>query len=274
MNTDLLTRFDIEASGAPTSRRDALSKTVRMGGAAALSMLPFFAMAKSALAANPSFTSSANDGDILNYALTLEYLERSFYRKAIATGLIDAADRPLFDQIRADEDAHVTLLRGAISGAGGTPVEFDDDDFRFTAGGTDFLSTYEFIKALSQGLEDTGVRAYKGQAPMIEDLGTLTVALQIHSVEARHAAAVRRLRGVDGWIDGNQDDAPTAIAATYGAGNDSAAFPAEDNVTQAGINLTTRLPGYSLKQITEAFDEPLDMTTVNNIAGAFIVTAE
>ncbi len=272
MNTDLLTRFDIEANGAPTSRRDALSKTVRIGGAAALSMLPFFGMAKSALAANPAFTSAANDFDILNYALTLEYLERSFYRKAIATGLIAAADRPLFDQIRADEDAHVTLLRGAISGAGGTPVSFDDDDFTFTAGGIDYLSSYDLIKALSQGLEDTGVRAYKGQAPMIEDLGTLTVALQIHSVEARHAAAVRRLRGVDGWIDGDQDDAPAAIAATYGAGNDNTVFPSEDNVIQAGVNLTTALSGYSRKQITEAFDEPLDMMTVNGIAGPFIVS--
>ncbi len=272
MNTDLLTRFDIEAHNAPTSRRDALARTARMGGAAALSMLPFFGMAKSALASNPGFTSAAADADILNYALTLEYLERAFYRKAIATGLIAADDRSLFDTILRDEDAHVRLLAAAISGGGNAPVSFDDDDFTFTAGGVDYLSSYDLIKALAQGLEDTGVRAYKGQAPEIDNRDTLTVALQIHSVEARHAAAIRRLRGAQGWIPGSQSDAPPAISATYGAGI-GAAFPSEDNVTQSGVNLATTLQGYSREQITEAFDEPLDMATVagpNGIATTFI----
>lgn len=267
MNTDLLTRFDIEANGASTSRRDALSQTARIGGAAALSMLPFFGMAKKALAANPTFTSAATDFDILNYALTLEYLERSFYRKAIATGRIDSVDAPLFEQIRKDEDAHVTLLTSAINDAGGTPVSFEDDDFTFTAGGVDYLSSYDLIKALAQGFEDTGVRAYKGQAASIENLGYLTVALQIHSVEARHAAAIRRLRGNKGWIPLDQPDAPAAIAAVYGPG---VGTPSEDNVTQAGVDLAAALPGYTRQQISEAFDEPLDMATVLDIAGPFI----
>jgi rubrerythrin len=272
MNTDLFTRLDHASGMAPTDRRSALAQTARLGGAAALSMVPFLGMAKRALAANPTYVSANTDFDILNYALTLEYLERSFYRKALATGRIDAGDRPLFDLIERDESLHVTVLSNAISGAGGTPVQFDDDDFTFAAGGTDYLSSYALIKVLAQGFEDTGVRAYKGQAASIDNLDYLTVALQIHSVEARHAAAIRRLNGNQGWIPGDQPGAPAAIAAVYGPG-DGSMFPSEDNVTQGGTNLVTALSGYTREQITEAFDEPLGMATVageNGIATPFI----
>jgi hypothetical protein len=99
----------------------------------------------------------------------------------------------------------------------------------------------------------------------------LTAALQIHSVEARHAAEVRRLRGLKGWITGRQNDIPGADAV-YGPGNPASEFPAEDNTVQDGINLAGVITGCSPGAVTEAFDEPLDKGTVLAIAGQFIVS--
>jgi rubrerythrin len=252
---------DLSGLSAPANRRDALRKGAGIGLAAAFASVPF-------LRPRRAFAQSTEgDFGILNYALTLEYLERSFYRQALGTGLIPNDVRPLFETIEFDEAQHVLFLRGQINAAGGTPVQYTDDDFDFG----DFLNEYALITTLAQGLEDTGVRAYKGQAAAIANKDYLTAALQIHSVEARHAAAIRRLNGNQGWILRDQPGAPEAIAAVYGAGDaEDSASPSEDNVTQGGLDLTSALSGYTRAEITEAFDEPLGMSTVLGIAGPFI----
>jgi hypothetical protein len=100
----------------------------------------------------------------------------------------------------------------------------------------------------------------------------LTAALQIHSVEARHAAEVRRLRGLDGWIIAKIGNLPAAVnAAVYGPGNPASDFPAEDNIVQGGVNLAS-ITNYGTDPLTAAFDEPLDKATVLAIAGPFIVS--
>ncbi|HLA62793.1 MAG TPA: ferritin-like domain-containing protein, partial [Rhodothermales bacterium] len=211
---------------------------------------------------------------ILNYALTLEYLERAFYNRGVDSGIIAAADLPLFTLIRNDERAHVDLLAGAITTAGGTPVVYDDNDFTFVVNGTDALTDYTLFKVVAQAFEDTGVRAYKGKAADITNPAYLTVALQIHSVEARHAAAVRKLNGNTAWIPLNQPNAQgTPIAAVYNEGNPEAMFPGEENLSQGTLDLRTALSGYTDQEISEAFDEPLDEGTVNAIAGPFITPA-
>ena len=112
-------------------------------------------------------------------------------------------------------------------------------------------------KAVAQAFEDTGVRAYKGQAGTLQSNDDiLTAALQIHSVEARHASAVRRLRGQKGWIV--QDDTDIAAVAAVYAG--------EDNVVQAGVTLTAS------NAATEAFDEPLSKDAVLAIVAPFIAS--
>ena len=172
--------------------------------------------------------------------------------------------RPLFEEIAANENAHVEVLAGAITDAGGAPVLYEDRDFSFDG----FLGSFANIATLAQGLEDTGVRAYKGQAAAIENKAYLTVALQIHSVEARHAAAIRRLAAspaAQGWIPGNQPGAPGPIAPVYAG---------EGNTVQGGLDLTTALNGYTAEQITEAFDETLTMDEVLAIAGQFITGVE
>ena len=262
--THLIDLFSSTTLDMHSTRRDALRRTGQIGLGAAIATIPFLKPGRA------QAQSTSGDAGILNYALTLEYLERSFYRQAEDSGRIPSGVAPLFQTIRMDEEAHVALLAGAITNAGATPVEYTDDDFTFDA----FLGDFASIATLAQGLEDTGVRAYKGQAASIMNKDYLDVALQIHSVEARHAAAIRRLEqspATQGWIPRDQPGASGPIAPVYGSGN---GFPSEDNVTQGGVNLLSALSGYTREEITEAFDEGLDMDTVLAIAGPFLTGNE
>lgn len=135
--------------------------------------------------------------DILNFALTLEYLEDEFYRTALGAGFIPGQFIEVFSTISRHESQHVMTLTGALGGAAVAKPQFD-----FTARGKypDIFRNFGTFALVSQTLEDTGVAAYKGQAPKLTGGGDLlTTALRIHSVEARHAAEVRRVRGVRSW---------------------------------------------------------------------------
>jgi Ferritin-like domain len=259
-DTTIFGSIDPELTKRVVSRRGAVRETGKMAGALAIASMPvaFGLMARSAFAQGTALPSEILD--VLNFALTLEYLEDDFYQAGLASGVIPSADRPIFETIGAHEAAHVDLLTAAITGGGGTAVA--KPTFDFTAGGTfpDPFSDYPTFQALSQGFEDTGVRAYKGQAgALISNNAILTTALQIHSVEARHASAVRRLRGQNGWITGNQADVP-ALAPVYAG---------EENTTQGTTNTATF---GTVNSASEAFDEPMTMEQVNAIAGLFIVT--
>lgn len=222
---------------------------------------------KSGLSIPTSFASPSALTDVLNFALTLEYLESSFYDQGVSSGVIAAADLTIFKQIQKHESAHVLFLKDVITKLGGSPVA--SPTFDFTAGGAfDPFNYYEQFLALSQTFEDTGVRAYKGQAGnLISNNDVLTAALQIHSVEARHACEVRRLRtkkGLDtakGWIKANNRG--TLPAATQ------ASYDGEENVTQGGVNVTT-ITSVGMTAIQEAFDEPLSDTQILAIVKPFI----
>jgi rubrerythrin len=215
--------------------------------------------------------------EVLNYALTLEYLERDFYVQAVqrGTALIPAADLPAFQLIRDHEAAHVNFLITAIQGAGGTPVTRPNFDFTGGNGNNSgpyatVFTNYDTLLAVSQAFEDTGVRAYKGQAAnLMSNKTVLTAALQIHSVEARHAAHIRLLRknrgatNNDPWITGNNAGGIPGVANVYAG---------EENTTQAGIQITN-INGLSIDadDASEAFDEPLTMQQVLAIVDPFIV---
>lgn len=203
-------------------------------------------------------TAMATPTEILNFALTLEYLEKEFYQIGMDTdGLITGDDRDVFGLILRHEDEHVNFLLTALGDDAVEKPEFD-----FTAGGAfDTFNNYQTFLLLSQGFEDTGVRAYKGQAgALIDNNALLEYALQIHSIEARHASKVRRMRNEKGWITGNGDEG-SPIAAVYAG---------EANTIQGGVDLSVALPQYSKASITEAFDEPLTMQEVYAIAALFI----
>lgn len=124
------------------------------------------------------------DVEILNYALTLEYLETEFYNRA-PEGLPGDA-MMLAQQFGAHEQAHVDALTQTITDLGGTPAELPMFDFPD-------IDTPDGFLALAQVLEDTGVSAYNGAAPQIESMEVLAAAGSIVQVEARHAAAIRLL---------------------------------------------------------------------------------
>ena len=177
-----------------SSRRDVFSKYAKAAGFLASAPLVL------ALASNQAFGQALPKQieDVLNFALTLEYLEAAFYAEGNKThGLIPSKYRTVFKTIGSHETAHVKLLQGVLGAAAVAAPAVD-----FTAGGkyADVFSNFETFLTLSQTFEDLGVAAYKGQAGnLIGSAEVLTVALQIHSVEARHASEVRRIGLKLGW---------------------------------------------------------------------------
>ncbi|WP_373058294.1 ferritin-like domain-containing protein [Gemmatimonas sp.] len=237
---------------------------------AALLALGSIPIALGALARDAYAQAPSDVLDVLQFALLLEYLEAEFYQRGVAaSGLIDAADRTIFTTISGHETIHVTALRSLISAKGATPLAKPNFDFtaKGNVAGFNFAAgQYETFKVLAMAFEDTGVRAYKGQAPrLIGDAAALSAALSIHSVEARHAAEIRRLRGKKAWISGSsRDDLPAFTQGIYAG---------EENELQGGLMLST-LPGYSANggstAGTEAFDEPLSKAEVTAIITPFL----
>jgi Ferritin-like domain len=127
--------------------------------------------------------SAAQDAQILNFALLLEYLESEFYVQAVASGALSGAALRFAQTVRDHELAHVAFLQNALGGAAIAKPGFNFGNTIADQGA--FLAT-------AVVLEDTGVAAYDGQGANLTK-GTLAAAAQIVSVEARHAAWVRRI---------------------------------------------------------------------------------
>jgi len=259
------------------SRRDSFTQFGSIGKGLALASVPFGLSALAggkAFAANGQAVAADTPIGALQLALTLEYLENEYYAMGLASGVIPLSenagrDRKVFEQIAAHEADHVAFL---IAGLGGTASAnfVAKPNFDFTVGGAfDPFNDYPTFLALAQAFEDTGVRAYKGQAGnLITTPDLLTAALQIHSVEARHASEVRRLRGQKGWIVGkDRGGLPSQAQAVYDG---------EENTTQAGFNAASVSNGSAGPAIpssagSEAFDEPMSGATAVAIASLFIV---
>jgi rubrerythrin len=191
-NDHALTLGEIDVDGAlretaeraGVTRGDALRRAVLGGSAVLAGSAILGALPGSALGA--ATRASAGDVDILNFALTLEFLEAAFYAEAVATGKLTGEAAKFAQAVAHDEAAHVTFLKGAL---GSKAVKTPMFDFKGTTGKqSTFLQT-------AMALEDTGVSAYAGAAPMIANKKTLAAALSVHSVEARHAAWVRHIIG-------------------------------------------------------------------------------
>jgi rubrerythrin len=152
---------------------------------------------------------ASGDIEIVNYALTLEYLEADFYKQVIDSGIVkDKATADIAKQFGETEQAHVDALITAVKGLGGTPVEAPKTAFESVLEGG-----LEKVLQAAADVENLGAAAYLGQAGAIQNKDILAAALSIHSVEARHAAALNQLIGRGFTADGGQGSIPDGAFA-------------------------------------------------------------
>lgn len=307
----IMDRLEPEVMDTLISRRDALVKSATGGAAMAVAMrLASAPIALAALTRDVFGQAPSSVLSVLEFALLLENLEAEFYKAVLGVsssaafntafapvrGLLNAQETATLDQIRKHEVAHVAFLRTQITALGGTPVNYTPANFDFTGGngsgnGPFSAATTDklFLLAAAQAFEDTGVRAYKGQAGnLISNNAVLEAALRIHSVEARHAAKIRKMRaaagasvdpsgtisGRESGISGVPSPGQAVVDMIY-----AGATP-EDNTThvvfngsaQASIN-AANLSGImgGTESVTEAFDEPLTAGEVTAIIAPFVV---
>ncbi|MFD1256906.1 ferritin-like domain-containing protein [Mucilaginibacter terrae] len=304
--------FDPEIGDRINPRRKAISSITGFGSKVAVAALPFAlgTLFKKAYGATP--TEIVN---ILNFALTLEYLEYELYKRGTSTTVAatfttqgqTAAVATDLANITNHELQHINFLIKTINALGGTPrtpLKYDPiptvSNFDFTGGGkfNAVFTDYDTFLGLAQVFEDTGVRAYKGQAAqLLGEKVVLTAALSIHTVEARHAAHLRMLRRAR-KVENNKGAAPATFkpwisgttATTAGAGpNDTGlganvdltyfgtvrenatAQPSEDrpiNINQIGsIETGLVLP---VTAAIESFDEPLTTAEIIGIITPFL----
>jgi rubrerythrin len=143
-----------------------------------------------------SETEQFGKGDIgiLNYALTLEYLEAAFYKEVAKSGLFKGEELAVLKVFGAEEQQHVEALHGTVQKLGGKPAPEPKSEFP--------LENAKSVAELAGTVENLGAAAYLGQAGNIESPEVLAAALSIHSVEARHAATLNTLLGLSITPDG------------------------------------------------------------------------
>ena len=174
-----LDRDDALAEASACSDRVSRAQALRLAGGAMATTL--------ALGAGPARAAQRSDVAILNYALSLEYVQAAFYTEAERAGALHGALAHQARIVGAHERAHVAAFRKVLGRHAIARPHFDfhgrteqPDAFRDTA----------------VAFEDLAVAAYKDKVPLIENPTYLSTAVAIHSVEARHAAWIRRLAGV------------------------------------------------------------------------------
>lgn len=302
----ILDAIEPEVAEQLVSRRAAIKKGAAISGVAAagfaMSSVPLAlaALAREARAQAPSVT------EVLNFALMLEIFENEFYKAVLGTSAsttqnnafntvratIPAAAVTAVRQIQKHETDHVEFL---LANGATNVLNLNADSFDFTGNrgnatpGPFVRATAElpFLLLVAQAAEDTGVRAYQGQAGnLVSNKPVLEAALRIHSVEARHASKIRRLRR-----GAATSPAPDVVrfsgtvrgggAAAAGAGNITnpppgavaaleLVYAGEQNTTIAGVNVAglTGIQG-GADAVTEAFDQPLTKAQVIAIVQPF-----
>jgi hypothetical protein len=325
----ILDAIDPEITERLVSRRDALrrgaSMSSRLAAGLALGSVP---VALAALSQDVFAQTPGDIVDVLRFAFILENLENEFYKAVLGTsavaaqntafatvrGQIPDAVRQSIQQIQKHEQQHVDFLKAVIPQFGGAVVTITASDFDFTGGNGSnngpFLAATTNLDVLllaTQAFEDTGVRAYKGQAGRLLINGNnnadvaLESALRIHSVEARHASKIRRIRrqrnpndtslrwagyvrggGAAAAGAGNIPNPPAAVVDAlnriYGGAvpesntmhvvfNGTAAVTI-DAATLTGLDVIE--PSERAAAATMAFDEPLTKEEVIEIVRPFI----
>lgn len=173
------------------------------------------ALAATTIVPSADAQTEITDVDILQFALNLEYLEAEFYTVgttgrtmdnfgvgitgAGTPGATTGGNRVIFnnsalpvqsimEELAFDEQAHVNLLRAALTAAGVMPVA--KPALNLSGLGFGFGGSADFI-ILARILEDIGVTAYAGAAPLITSKAYLGVAARILAAEAMHSGNIR-----------------------------------------------------------------------------------
>lgn len=193
----------LELAQDDLERKRFLKKAAKgIGSAAAATGLAAFIAACGSSASSSTGAHGANasavpteKGDlaIVNYALTLEYLEDQFYEKVVASGLFNGSTLSTLKTFGADEAQHVAALK-AVAKTLGTPAAKPKGKFPLTSAAS--------VAKLAATVENLGAAAYLGQAPHIKSREILAAALAIHTVEARHAATLNTLLKMTPTPDG------------------------------------------------------------------------
>jgi hypothetical protein len=325
----ILDVIDPEITERLVTRRDAIrqgaSVSSKLAAGLALGSVP---VALAALSKDVFAQTPADILDVLKFAFILENLENEFYKAVLGTSALAAqnnafapvraqipdAAKQAMQQIQKHEQQHVDFLKAVIPQFGGTVVTITAADFDFTggngAGNGPFIratTELDFLLLATQAFEDTGVRAYKGQAGRLLINGNnnadiaLESALRIHSVEARHAAKIRRIRrqrntgdtalrysgyvrggGLAAAGAGNIANPPAEVVAALnliygGATPESNTQHVVFNGTAAATIDAASLSGLDVisasertAAATQAFDEPLTKEEVIQIVRNFI----
>lgn len=168
-----------EAAALGDTRAELLRKAA-LGGGALMGGGLLLGLAGTASGADTR--STRQDRAILNYALTLEYLEAAFYAEALQKGALSGETLQFAQTVAAHEAAHVEFLRGALGSAAVARPNFN---FQNTTGSQGVFQSTAVV------LEDTGVSAYLGQSFRLSKTVLTLIAAHILAVEARHAAWIR-----------------------------------------------------------------------------------
>jgi rubrerythrin len=178
----------------PISRRRFMALT---GGSAALSAVLAACGSSGGTSTTTASTEAAGGGEtaqfgpgdigILNYALTLEYLETAFYSDVVKSGLFKGSELKAIEKFGEEEAEHVSALTAAVKQLGGKPAPEPKTEFP--------LQSAKAVVELAATVENLGAAAYLGQAANIESPEVLASALAIHSVEGRHAATLNLMLG-------------------------------------------------------------------------------
>lgn len=189
MQIEHLTLEDVDADGAVREAAhdaagDSRADFFRKAGLATGGAL----MASTIFGALPAMAAGVPKSDvaILKYALTLEYLEAAFYKEAVDSGKLTGVALEFARVVERDESAHVTGLKRALGKAAPKSPKFD---FKGTT------QTNDVFLATAYTLENTGVKAYLGQAGKIKTPAILATAASIVTIEARHSGAVGQILG-------------------------------------------------------------------------------
>lgn len=254
---------------ASLSRREAITSGADKGSRL-LATLGFGAVpvALAALSRSASAQTTTDLMDALQFVLLVAQMQAELHlRAATPSGFIPAADLGPMAAMRIQDIAQEQAIGSLVTSLNGVPS--DKPAFDWTAKGAfpgfAFASgQYATYQIIAHGLEDLGVRAFKGQiARMAANTNVMSEIATYGSVQARHAAEIRRIRGKKAWITSNsRDDLPAIFQPVYD-GEQVTMHAGYDAAALAGANGGTTA-------VTEAFDEPLTKAQANAVIAQFL----